>query len=72
MDTFVSMMPALASGRHVRFNRWDDTTSLFVKDGELMQQGTGEPYPYQLSWYEINAPGWRLAEPTSNRPQTSL
>jgi hypothetical protein len=65
MDTFVSMLPALRNGQRVAFAQWDDTTSLFVKDGELMQQATGEPYPYQLSWHEINAAGWRLAAPTS-------
>jgi len=65
MDTFASMIPALATGKRVRHERWDETTSLFVKDGELMQQASGKPYPYQLSWYEINATGWRQVEPTS-------
>lgn len=72
MDTFASMISALASGKHVAFDKWDDTTSLFVRDGELMQRASGEPYPYQLSWHEINAPGWRQVEPTSNHLQTSL
>ena len=72
MAAFASMLPALASGRRVRLDSWDHSTALFVENGELMQQATGEPYPYQLAWHEINAAEWREADSTSNRPQTSL
>lgn len=72
MAVFASMIPVLDSGGRIRRDVWDDTTAMFVHDGVLMQEATGEPYRYDLSWYEINAKDWRTAEPTSTRLQTSL
>jgi hypothetical protein len=72
MTGFDSMIEAVQSGVSIRRDAWEPTTIMFVEDGELMQQATGKPYPYQLSWYEINATDWRAVDSTSIRPQTSV
>lgn len=70
MKQFNEVMSALQAGQSVRRSAWDSTTVMFVKDGELLQQATGEPYNYDLSWYEIVAEDWTLIEPTTIHPQT--
>jgi hypothetical protein len=72
MTTVDSALTALAEGKHVRRDVWDETTRMFVENGVLVQQATGKPYPYDLSWHEINATDWQVVEPTSSHQQTQL
>jgi len=73
MSAFVSMIDTLESNGAVRRDQMEPDTTMRVVDGELVcQRGDSKPYPYQLSWHEINATDWRVADSTSNHLQTSL
>ncbi len=60
---FVDVMKELKSGKKLRRSEtWEHTTVMY-SDGEhlLVQRGNGEPYRYDLSWFEIVATDWSLA-----------
>lgn len=70
MAAFASMIPVLDEGGRIRRDVWDATTTMFVRDGELVQQATKEPRPYDLSWYEISAGDWQVVGRTSKPRHT--
>ena len=61
MNTFASVVSALADGQSVRRSVWEPITSLFIMDGTTVcQRGTAAPYSYDLSWCEIVAKDWQV------------
>jgi hypothetical protein len=63
LTQFESVIAALIAGQSVRRSVWEPITSMFIKDGEMVcQRGKGQPYSYDLSWYEIVACDWEIAE----------
>ena len=65
MTQFDGTMKALSAGAKVRrVSTWEAETVMFVQDGALvMSAHGGEPVPYDLSWYELNASDWEVIEP---------
>ena len=60
---FGSVIIALVAGQSVRRSVWEPITSMFIKDGATVcQRGDGQPYSYDLSWHEIVANDWQIAE----------
>ena len=63
MTHFESVIAALTAGRSVRRTVWEPLTSMFIRDDEIVwQRGNGQPYGYDLSWYEIVASDWQIIE----------
>lgn len=63
MMHFERVLAALTAGRSVRRTVWEPLTSMFIRDGAIVcQRGNGQPYSYDLSWYEIVASDWQIIE----------
>jgi hypothetical protein len=57
---FTEVFEALSNGKHVRQNRWDAGSELFVQDDELVELCHGEISSYQLDWRDMNRKDWRI------------
>jgi hypothetical protein len=61
MTNFFALVKALEQGSSVRMTRWESTTRMFIKDGEMVcQRGDGPLYDPQLSWREMRAKKWSV------------
>lgn len=69
MIGFVEVYAALQAGRHVRRERWDRGSVLFVQGSELMYSCRGNAARIASSdlmdWHDISATDWQVVEPTS-------
>lgn len=63
MTGFAEVLAALAQGKHVRQDRWDAGSELFVKDGRLMKTCNGSTRDVSmgsedLTWLDMNRKDW--------------
>lgn len=73
MAYFDTVFAALKDGASVRRDAWEPETKMHASDDDLLcQRAGGQPYPYSLAWYEINATDWQVVAPTSSRQQMQL
>jgi hypothetical protein len=63
MAMFDKVFPALKAGHAAKLPTWEAATRMYVDKGELVcQRRDGQPYSYDLSWFEIVADNWIIIE----------
>ena len=63
MHDFKEIIPALKAKLSIRRKEWEPMTQMYVVgDHMVCQRGYAEPYKYDLSWYEIDASDWEIAD----------
>jgi hypothetical protein len=60
MIQFAEVYATLIEGRHVRRERWDRDSILFIQNGELIWKCHGRGHSHQLDWDDISAMDWRI------------
>jgi len=69
-------MEALAEGRHVRRDGWDNGSTMYAdSNGQLMRTPSdgakhGSDYNWTLDLSDITSTDWKSAEPKSTHPRT--
>lgn len=66
MALFATILPALMEGESVQRTEWEPIVRMFVLDDTLMCQcGNANPWHHSLTWEEITASDWQLAQTRS-------